>query len=78
MEHDVTLPYRLPPKIEALKRSANEAFSEKRLSNAIDLYNLAVLMLPDSAVLLSNRAAALMRRNWSAHTVEHTCLSVIA
>ena len=57
--------FRLPANVEALKRRANELFTSESHAAAIAIYNEALQLVPDSAVLLSNRAAALMRRNWS-------------
>ncbi|CAG7831709.1 unnamed protein product [Allacma fusca] len=54
----------LPPHVEAIKLLANEAFEAKKYSRAIHLYNDALLKCPNSPVLLGNRAAALLKRQW--------------
>lgn len=54
----------LAPAVEALKQRANSVFQAHRYSQAILLYNQALSMVPDSAVLHGNRAAAYIKRNW--------------
>lgn len=54
----------LPPKCEALKLKANAVFEKQQFTLAINLYNDALRISPDAAVLYTNRAAALMKRGW--------------
>ena len=51
-------------KVERLKSEANARFGQKNYMDAIELYNDAIELAPDSAVLYGNRAAALMKRAW--------------
>ena len=53
----------LSPAAEELKREANAYFESEQYSQAVDLYNLA-LIKHNHPILLANRAAALMRRAW--------------
>jgi len=46
---------------EAIKERANAAFKEKRYATAVDLYNEALALNPESAVYLSNRSFANLR-----------------
>jgi tetratricopeptide (TPR) repeat protein len=55
---------KLPPKAESLKQKANSSFEEQNYLEAIEFYNRAIQMAPDSPILYGNRAAALMKRNW--------------
>lgn len=43
---------------------ANYAFESQNYSGAVRLYNQAISLCADSAVLYGNRAAALMKRDW--------------
>lgn len=54
----------LPPQAEILKARANQAFAAEKYITALHLYNQAAQICPNSAVLYSNRAAALMKRKW--------------
>nr|XP_053648382.1 WD and tetratricopeptide repeats protein 1-like isoform X2 [Cherax quadricarinatus] len=54
----------LPPQAETLKARANQAFAAEKYITALQLYNQAAELSPNSAVLYSNRAAALMKRKW--------------
>jgi len=54
----------LPLAAEKLKLQANTAFQQCQFNSAIGLYSKALCKAPKSAVLYSNRAAALMKRNW--------------
>lgn len=47
-----------------LKFSANVEYENKNYWGAINLYNQALLLSPDSAVLYANRAAAFLKRGW--------------
>lgn len=58
-------PKDLPPNIEALKHEANRFYQDKKdYTSAIRLYNQAVSMCSDHAILFANRAAAYMKRGW--------------
>lgn len=54
----------LPAKAEILKQRANGVFEKQQFSLAISLYNKALQIAPDSAVLYGNRAAGYMKRAW--------------
>lgn len=54
----------LPPKIELMKQAANHSFQRQYYDESIAVYNRAIIMCPSAAVLYSNRAAALLKRNW--------------
>ena len=55
----------LPPKIEAWKHEANKFYCDKKdYTSAIRLYNQAISMCSDHAILFGNRAAAYMKRGW--------------
>ena len=56
--------YELPAKAAELKEKANEEFEKKNYWAAINLYNQALIVAPDSAVLHANRAAAYLKRGW--------------
>ena len=57
----------VPPDVEALKLAANAEFEAEHYTRSIDLYSAALLRSPAPlpAVLYANRAAALMKRNYS-------------
>ncbi|KAI1308657.1 WD and tetratricopeptide repeats protein 1 [Halotydeus destructor] len=57
-------PPKLTPEVELVKKRANECFEKGKASDAITLYNIAISRCPEVAVLYSNRAAALIKRNW--------------
>lgn len=54
----------LPRRVESLRLRANNAFENLDYPTAVRLYNEAISMSSDSAVLFGNRAAALMKRDW--------------
>ncbi|XP_045110144.1 WD and tetratricopeptide repeats protein 1-like isoform X1 [Portunus trituberculatus] len=54
----------LTPRAESLKARANQAFAAEKYITGLQLYNQAAEISPNSAVLYSNRAAALMKRKW--------------
>lgn len=56
--------YKLSPKAEELKAKANACFELANYLEAIEYYNLAIQVAPDSPILYGNRAASLMKRNW--------------
>ena len=67
----------LPSIVDKIKCKANEMFenshyknedkntTQKRLTFAISLYNRAISMCPNAAVLYANRAMAYMKREWA-------------
>jgi WD and tetratricopeptide repeat-containing protein 1 len=57
----------LHPTVEAIKQKANSVFEKQQYAQAIILYNQAVALAPDAAVLYGNRAAAFMKRGWYVH-----------
>ena len=54
----------LDPELESLKIKANDLFHKKQYTDAIMLYNKAILKAPKSAVMYGNRAAAYLKRAW--------------
>ena len=54
----------LPPAVEAIKQKAKSVFEKQNFTQAVLLYNQAIAMVPDSAMLYGNRAAAFMKREW--------------
>ncbi len=54
----------LPPNVLELKLRANSEYNAERYTKAIEIYNQAI-SLSWHPVLLSNRAAALLKRNWN-------------
>lgn len=56
--------YKLPDNIDKLKSSANFYFENGKYFDAINLYNKAIALEPNSPILYGNRAAAYMKRNW--------------
>ncbi|XP_022089925.1 WD and tetratricopeptide repeats protein 1-like [Acanthaster planci] len=55
----------LPPRAEALKQEGNRFYCDmKDYTSAIRLFNQALGIAPNSAILYGNRAAAFMRRKW--------------
>ncbi|XP_064474167.1 WD and tetratricopeptide repeats protein 1-like [Ornithodoros turicata] len=54
----------LPPRVEEIKCRANDKFGQQQYTLAINLYNEAIHIVPDSPVLYCNRAAAYMKRLW--------------
>ncbi|XP_075975087.1 WD and tetratricopeptide repeats 1 [Anticarsia gemmatalis] len=58
----------LPDRIRQLKEMANDLVNKGNYPTAVELYNMAIALCPDCAMLYSNRAAALMRRGWSGDT----------
>lgn len=59
-----TVPAPLPPDVEILKLTANAEFEAENYTRSIDLYNTALVRCAHP-VLYGNRAAALMKRNYS-------------
>ncbi len=55
---------KLPEKVENLKSIANTFFESGNYFDAINYYNRAIAIVPNSPILYGNRAAALMKRNW--------------
>ena len=56
--------YQLPTAAQHLKGRANEEFERKNYWAAINLYNEALIVAPEAAVLYANRAAAYLKRGW--------------
>ncbi|CAH1798641.1 unnamed protein product [Owenia fusiformis] len=54
----------LPPNVEVIKQQANSVFEHQNYTSAIMLYNRAIAMVSDSAILFGNRAAAYLKRAW--------------
>jgi WD and tetratricopeptide repeat-containing protein 1 len=54
----------LPTHVDALKKEANKCFEKQDYRRAVVLYNVAIAQCPSAALLYSNRAAALIKRNW--------------
>ncbi|XP_011500985.1 PREDICTED: WD and tetratricopeptide repeats protein 1-like [Ceratosolen solmsi marchali] len=54
----------LTPEVEELRQQANQAFDEYRYAHAITLYNKAISLCPNAAVLYGNRAGTYMKRLW--------------
>ncbi|XP_078483013.1 WD and tetratricopeptide repeats protein 1-like [Ciona intestinalis] len=54
----------LLPAVEKMKLKANDLFANKQFSASIMVYNAAINLQPDRAVLYGNRAAAYIKRNW--------------
>lgn len=54
----------LTPKADLLKQKANSFFESKNYVEAIEFYNQAIEIVPNSAILFGNRAAALIKRGW--------------
>ena len=50
--------------VEVIKKRANAVFDNQQYCQAILLYNKAISITPDSAILYGNRAAAYMKRKW--------------
>ena len=59
---------KLPGKAEELKSKANASFDEQNYVEAIEYYNKAIKLVPNSPILYGNRAAALMKRSWEGDT----------
>jgi WD and tetratricopeptide repeat-containing protein 1 len=47
-----------------LKARANMEYEHKNYWGSINLYNQALILAPDSAILYANRAAAYLKRGW--------------
>lgn len=60
----ITYPQELPPKALELKSQGNAAFCKQQFWTAVNLYNQAIAIAPNSAVLYANRAAAFIKRAW--------------
>nr|CAD7407345.1 unnamed protein product [Timema cristinae] len=54
----------LPTRVEMLRLKANQAFDFQHFSTAIMLYNKAISLNGNTALLYGNRAAAYMKRAW--------------
>ena len=54
----------LPKEALALKLEANAEYEAEHFSNAIDIYNRAISIC-FHPILLGNRAAAFLKRNWN-------------
>jgi WD and tetratricopeptide repeat-containing protein 1 len=55
---------KLSPKAEELKVKANTAFEEQNYIEAIEFYNEAIKIAPNSPILYGNRAATYLKRAW--------------
>ncbi|RWS12151.1 WD and tetratricopeptide repeats protein 1-like protein, partial [Dinothrombium tinctorium] len=55
---------KLPPNVDALRQAANDIFAKGQHTAAIELYNKAINLCPNAAVLYGNRAAIFMKRGW--------------
>ncbi|XP_077295822.1 WD and tetratricopeptide repeats 1 [Arctopsyche grandis] len=62
---NVSKEYILPKNVKDIKEKANKEVHDNNYTAAVHLYNQAISLCSDCAVLYSNRAAALMRRNWA-------------
>nr|CAD7407843.1 unnamed protein product [Timema poppensis] len=58
----------LPTRVEMLRLKANQAFDFQHFSTAIMLYNKAISLNGNTALLYGNRAAAYMKRAWDGDT----------
>ena len=54
----------IPAKALELKARGNEAFIKQQFWSAVNLYNSAIAIAPNSAILYANRAAAYIKRAW--------------
>ncbi|PAA81246.1 hypothetical protein BOX15_Mlig014346g1 [Macrostomum lignano] len=54
----------LPPAAAELKSEANRLLQDDQVAASVRLYTKALLLAPRSPLLLSNRAAALLKRRW--------------
>ena len=54
----------LSPRALELKAQGNDAFCQQQFWTAVNLYNEAISIAPNSAVLYANRAAAFIKRAW--------------
>lgn len=54
----------LPPRALELKAQGNDAFCKQQFWTAVNAYNEAINIEPNSAILYSNRAAAYIKRAW--------------
>ncbi|XP_058802060.1 WD and tetratricopeptide repeats protein 1-like [Phymastichus coffea] len=52
------------PEVEELQKRAKQAFKEERYANAVTLYNDAIDLCPNAAILYGNRAGTYMKRAW--------------
>ena len=55
---------RLSKRAEECKSAGNHAYFEKDFARAVRLYSQAIHYAPQSALLYSNRSAALLGRSW--------------
>nr|CAD7200683.1 unnamed protein product [Timema douglasi] len=65
---DKKQPPLLPTRVEMLRLKANQAFDFQHFSTAIMLYNKAISLNGNTALLYGNRAAAYMKRAWDGDT----------
>ncbi|XP_013417552.1 WD and tetratricopeptide repeats protein 1 isoform X2 [Lingula anatina] len=54
----------LSPSVDLIRQKANIAFEKQEYTEAVRLYNRALIIAPEAAVLYGNRAAAFMKRGW--------------
>lgn len=54
----------LSRRVELLKQRGNQCFEREQWTPAIDLYNKAIAMQSKVPVLMANRAASFMKRDW--------------
>ena len=62
-EKSPCMPKEMSPEVMGMKLKANRMYESKLFNQAIELYNSA-LVRNYHPILLANRAAALMKRNW--------------
>ena len=62
-EKSPSTPKEMSPEVMGMKLKANRMYESKLFNQAIELYNSA-LVRNYHPILLANRAAALMKRNW--------------
>ena len=69
----------LPLSVEELKLAANSEFEQKNYNKAVELYNKGIYLHPHP-ILFGNRAAALMKRNYSGdmYAAARDCVSALA
>ncbi|KAK9497265.1 hypothetical protein O3M35_004617 [Rhynocoris fuscipes] len=60
--------FKLPERINALKLTGNSLFEKANYAKSMRYYNEAIGEFPYSSVFYSNRAAALMKREWPGDT----------
>jgi len=69
----------LPPSAQELKLAANSEFEQKNYNKAIELYNRGIYQHPHP-ILFGNRAAALIKRNYSGdmYAAARDCCAALA